>query len=309
MAAFRADHPGWPSSGVGAVLPSDPRRGGLGTVAALVAAVLLHAALLWVLVGWRSEQPVSPPGTDEITIDLAPAAVQASSVAAGDASQSVAASEDVEAVEPDPAPEPPPPDAAPEAAPVEPAAAAAVEAPAATSPDDVALATAVTPETVTAEAVPTEVVPAPPPRPRHLKPVERTQPKAAERPVRHHASRASQSAAARAGAREDVGGSGARADPSALSRYVGRLRTWLERRKRYPAGARSAGITGTATLRFSIDRGGNVLTARLVQSSGSAALDAATLALVDGNGPLPAIPDDVPQARLTLSVPVNFALH
>jgi periplasmic protein TonB len=54
----------------------------------------------------------------------------------------------------------------------------------------------------------------------------------------------------------------------------------LERNKSYPPTARSNGEEGTAHLAFSVDRQGRVTSAHIAGSSGSAALDAETLALV-----------------------------
>ena len=79
----------------------------------------------------------------------------------------------------------------------------------------------------------------------------------------------------------------------------------LERNKRYPPGA--GGQQGTAKLAFRIDRRGHLLTSRIVQSSGSAALDEETLALVKRAQPFPEPPDDIPDDQLSFVVPVRYA--
>jgi TonB family protein len=56
----------------------------------------------------------------------------------------------------------------------------------------------------------------------------------------------------------------------------------LERSKRYPPSARSKGEQGTAVLAFTLNRQGKVTSAHIARSSGSAALDEQTLALVHG---------------------------
>jgi periplasmic protein TonB len=50
--------------------------------------------------------------------------------------------------------------------------------------------------------------------------------------------------------------------------------------KRYPAKARSSGEQGIATVAFTIDRQGRLLTSRIVKSSGSPMLDQETLAML-----------------------------
>ncbi|WP_049974134.1 energy transducer TonB [Azospirillum sp. B4] len=91
--------------------------------------------------------------------------------------------------------------------------------------------------------------------------------------------------------------------------YEGRLMAQLYRFKRYPAQARQRHQTGTALLRFTIDRSGHVLAASLERGSGSALLDEETLALVRRADPLPPMPDDRPGPSLELVVPVEFSLN
>ena len=79
----------------------------------------------------------------------------------------------------------------------------------------------------------------------------------------------------------------------------------LERNKRYPPGA--GGVQGTARLAFRIDRRGRLLTSRIVQSSGSAALDEETLALVKRAQPFPPPPADTADDQLAFVVPIRYA--
>ncbi|WP_448953373.1 TonB family protein [Labrys neptuniae] len=81
------------------------------------------------------------------------------------------------------------------------------------------------------------------------------------------------------------------------------LMAHLERRKRYPAGARSRGEQGVVYVRFRIDDAGNVLAASLARSSGFAELDQEVLSLVRRASPVPAPPAGV--AR-TITAPVLF---
>ncbi|MDZ5650333.1 energy transducer TonB [Nitrospirillum sp. BR 11828] len=91
--------------------------------------------------------------------------------------------------------------------------------------------------------------------------------------------------------------------------YEGRVMAQLYRFKRYPVQARQRHQTGTALLRFTIDRSGHVLAASLDRSAGAALLDEETLALVRRADPLPAMPDDRPGTTLELVVPVEFSLN
>jgi len=81
------------------------------------------------------------------------------------------------------------------------------------------------------------------------------------------------------------------------------LMAHLERRKRYPSGARERGEHGTAYVRFSIDGSGNVLSARLARSSGYGALDQEVVSMVHRASPVPPPP---PGANRTITVPVRF---
>ena len=77
----------------------------------------------------------------------------------------------------------------------------------------------------------------------------------------------------------------------------------LNRYKRYPAGASSA---GTASVAFTIARSGQVLSAHLIGSSGNPALDAEAVSLPRRASPVPAPPPDFGGSVLTLTVPIHF---
>ncbi|MDQ1154616.1 energy transducer TonB [Brevundimonas sp. SORGH_AS_0993] len=94
--------------------------------------------------------------------------------------------------------------------------------------------------------------------------------------------------------------------PSSSPSWEGRLLAHLERRKRYPAEARAARQEGVASVRFTMDRRGRVLSVVLAQSSGHAALDREAVALIQRAQPLPVPPDSVPGDPLVLTVPVEF---
>jgi periplasmic protein TonB len=102
--------------------------------------------------------------------------------------------------------------------------------------------------------------------------------------------------------------------PPRLARAVASVATWrsqivtiLEHNKRYPSEARARGEQGVTRLAFSIDAQGQLLTSRIVKSSGSAALDAETLALVQRAQPFPPPPPEIAGSELT--VPFSFNIR
>ncbi|RCW24134.1 protein TonB [Ciceribacter lividus] len=107
----------------------------------------------------------------------------------------------------------------------------------------------------------------------------------------------------RTAAPETTAGRGAAVSPA---RWQSRLMAHLERRKRYPAAARSAHEEGTVYVRFRIDTSGNVLSVSLSRSSGHSTLDEAVLDLVRRASPVPAPP---PGASTTIVAPVRFDIR
>ena len=83
----------------------------------------------------------------------------------------------------------------------------------------------------------------------------------------------------------------------------------LEHNKRYPAEARARGEHGVTRLAFSIDAEGHLLSSRIVASSGSAALDAETLALVQRAQPFPPPPPELAGSEIKFVVPVQFSIR
>lgn len=88
------------------------------------------------------------------------------------------------------------------------------------------------------------------------------------------------------------------------ARWQSRLMAHLERRKRYPAGAKSRREEGVVYVRFRIDETGKVLSASLARSSGYPELDSEVLSLVQRASPVPAPPPDV---NRTITAPVKFS--
>ena len=99
------------------------------------------------------------------------------------------------------------------------------------------------------------------------------------------------------------------ASAAAVASYNQRVAAHLRRFKQYPPRAKAAGQQGTSRLSFSIGRNGQVLSSRLAGSSGHAALDAETLAMVRRAQPFPAFPPDIKQASMSFNVPIQFSVR
>ncbi|MGP0092735.1 MAG: energy transducer TonB [Xanthobacteraceae bacterium] len=92
-------------------------------------------------------------------------------------------------------------------------------------------------------------------------------------------------------------------------RWQSALAAHIERFKRYPAQARSSGEQGVARVAFTIDRQGQLLASRIVQSSGSPTLDRETLAMLARAQPMPRPPGEVPDNKLSFVFPVRFNIR
>jgi protein TonB len=102
-------------------------------------------------------------------------------------------------------------------------------------------------------------------------------------------------------ARQSASGRSASISPA---RWQSKLMAHLERRKRYPRGARSRGEQGIVRVRFRIDESGNVLSVSLSASSGFPDLDNEILSLVRRASPVPAPP---PGTNKTITAPFRFS--
>ncbi|MBA8837657.1 TonB family protein [Ochrobactrum sp. RH2CCR150] len=129
---------------------------------------------------------------------------------------------------------------------------------------------------------------------------QRQQEQAASRQANHAQAQVTQSN--RNAARQSA--SGMFASSVSPARWQSRLMAHLERRKRYPAGAKSRHEEGVVYVRFRIDEAGKVLSVSLARSSGFAELDEEVLSLVQRASPVPAPPPDV---NRTVTAPVKFS--
>ena len=91
-----------------------------------------------------------------------------------------------------------------------------------------------------------------------------------------------------------------------LASYRQLVAAHLQRFKQYPPGAKAAGQQGVARVSFTLGRGGNVVSSGLGGSSGHAALDAETVAMVRRAQPFPAFPPDLKQGSMSFSAPGAF---
>jgi protein TonB len=101
----------------------------------------------------------------------------------------------------------------------------------------------------------------------------------------------------------------ARTPPPSVVRWQSQLAAHIEHYKRYPQAARARGEGGTATVAFTIDHEGHLLRSSIVQSSGSAAIDQATLAMLVRAQPMPRPPDLLTDGELTFVMPVRFNIR
>lgn len=76
-------------------------------------------------------------------------------------------------------------------------------------------------------------------------------------------------------------------------------------KKALPPGA--AGQSGTAKVKFVIDRQGKLISRELVESAGSEILDTAALTLIERAEPFPEPPAEVRDDSFTFTVPIKFA--
>lgn len=284
----------------------EPSRLGI----ALLTALALHGAVLGALTLWRSSED-STPGEQEITIDLAPALEEAVSVAPAEMS-AVAAPP----VEPEPVPlqpesvEPlPPQEMAEFPEPQDETEVLPVEAAMAVEPEPIVALPP--PETVVAkpvEPLPPKPEPKPEKKPPPPKPVERKPlPRRTVAQLQQPPSEARQGQAS--SSRKNTGGAAASADPTVLNRYVASLTAALRNRLRYPDVARSQGIDGVATLRFTMDRSGRIISSTVTRSAGHLALDQAAMAAASPGSSLPPAPAALPQQQFTISIPLRFNLR
>lgn len=241
--------------------------------ASFLAALFFHAGCAAFILLWPAPTPEMAGSEAAVMIDLAPVAVAATDVPV-ETPAADAAQDEPEPVEP--------PQETPEETPPEP-----------TLPDP---QPPPPPPAQSAVEIPS---PKPPP-PKPPEPARKPQQRSASAPVAA-AKQAAKPAAPRQGA--------APSNPASAASWQARIAAHLQRFKRYPLDARDNRQTGVAVLAFVVNRDGEVLRSSIARGSGSAALDAETLAMIRRAQPLPRPPSDVAGASFPFSVPIRYNLQ
>ena len=83
----------------------------------------------------------------------------------------------------------------------------------------------------------------------------------------------------------------------------------INRHKRYPAEARAHKVEGIVSIEFTLDRSGQILSSRVIHSSGSPILDEEAVALLRRAAPLPSPPQEVPPEGVRLALPIHFRMR
>ena len=270
------------------------------SLAALVVASA-HGAAGWALANWQRAEAAAGAAPAAVMIELAPLAV-----APETPQQDLAPGPEM--IEAQPEPDQPKP--------VEPPK--QVEAPAPEEPEPIAVPEPEIkipelpslPEVAATLSPPPLQKEEPPPPPREVKRKPPPKPKIVERkkPINPEKPRVERSSApaAQAQVSDRLAAPAAGASPTspaAAANWRGSLIAHLNRYKRFPSGA-SPGVVQVA---FSIDRVGRVVSARLVRSSGDAALDEEAVAMIRRASPVPAPPDGLGGGAISLSVPIRFS--
>ncbi len=102
---------------------------------------------------------------------------------------------------------------------------------------------------------------------------------------------------------------GAAASPGAIASWRDRVVSRLQNAKRYPGSSEARREQGVVTLSFTVNRNGGVTARGIARSSGYSALDQEVLAMVARAAPFPPFPEGMPQASVSLSVPIRFSLR
>lgn len=97
-------------------------------------------------------------------------------------------------------------------------------------------------------------------------------------------------------------------DTLSISNWKSQLIARLSRNK-YPPEARARGEHGTVQVAFSIDRRGGVHGRSILQRSGSALLDQATLMLITRAAPFPPPPPEIRGAEIPIIVPIRHDIR
>lgn len=93
------------------------------------------------------------------------------------------------------------------------------------------------------------------------------------------------------------------------SSWLAAVHARLVAAKRYPPAALRRRSEGAAVIEIEVDRAGRIHSSRLLRGTGFASLDREALEMVKRASSVPAMPVTMPQARMTLVIPVHFTLR
>ena len=94
-------------------------------------------------------------------------------------------------------------------------------------------------------------------------------------------------------------------DTTAHHAYLGKLHSHLERSKVSPR----TNLVGTVVLRVAIDANGEIISRRIMKSSGSKVLDDTAVVSIEKAAPFPPIPEALNRDRFDISVPFRFTVR
>lgn len=94
-----------------------------------------------------------------------------------------------------------------------------------------------------------------------------------------------------------------------LRGYYKNLNSLMSTRRDYPRSARRLGLEGTVLVEMVIDHRGQILSVKLVQSSGHQVLDQAAIAQVHKIGKVPSIPNQIKRNSMTFRIPFEYRLQ
>lgn len=95
---------------------------------------------------------------------------------------------------------------------------------------------------------------------------------------------------------------------AAKGEYMRSLKKAMNRHKRYPRIAKTRGWQGKVIIEFSLNNKGEILTKKIIQSSGYASLDKQALTMAEKAAPFPLPPQLLRDDSFTIKVPIPFKL-
>jgi len=267
------------------------RRAWLRWGIAVATVLAIHGAVVWLASNWRLAAATASAGEppSAVLIDLSPTVAQTPP-------QDVAPGPQMAEAQPETTPEPQ------EAASPRSAAATDVEVPDLPRATEAAALLTRPPSKseppADAERRTTKL-------PKPLKPLKpRQEHKARREPARHAAPRTSAPPTMQARRADHAAAptSGAASSAAAAASWKSELMAHLNRFKRFPPDAAHGGV---ATIAFTINRSGQVVSSRLLRSSGDSVLDAEAVSLPRRASPVPAPP--TAGGSISLAVPIRFS--